>query len=88
LALSRWEANVSSLNALYKRLQFNPSGFEVYFSKRLLDKGSRYDGLFTPVKLWRLLDVAAAHEPEWSEERTDVGELESLKPRQLDGVVC
>jgi hypothetical protein len=41
------------------------------------------------VKLWRLLDVAAADEPERSEQRANVGELELLKARQLGGVeVC
>jgi hypothetical protein len=38
------------------------------------------------VKLWRLLDVAAADEPERSEQRANVGELELLKARQLGGV--
>jgi hypothetical protein len=37
-------------------------------------------------KLWRLLDVASAHEPDRSEQRANVRELKSLSPRQLDGM--
>lgn len=36
-------------------------------------------------QLWGLLDVASA-DPERPEQRSDVGELESLSPRQLGGV--
>lgn len=37
-------------------------------------------------QLWWLLDIASADEPERSEQRSDVGELEHLESRQLGGV--
>ena len=37
-------------------------------------------------KLRRLLDVAATHEPDWSEEGAGVGEPGHSSARQLDGI--
>ena len=49
--------------------------------------GERQESWVATVKLWRLLDVASAAEPERSQQRANVRELESWNPRQLGGVV-
>ena len=38
-------------------------------------------------QLWRLLVVASVDPRLWAEKGTDKGELEKVKPRQLDGLV-
>lgn len=37
-------------------------------------------------QLWRLLDVASAAEPDWSEQGANVRNLKALESRQLGGV--
>ena len=43
--------------------------------------------LQSSTKLRRLLNVAATHEPHWSEEGAGVGEAVYLSARQLGGIV-
>jgi hypothetical protein len=38
-------------------------------------------------QLWRLLVVASVDPRLWAEKGTDEGELDKVKPRQLDGLV-
>ena len=50
-------------------------------------RSARYTVPFAAAQLWWLLDIASADEPDRSEQRASVRELESLNPRQLESVV-